>query len=82
MTKVTIDKLAGMMLTQFKDLQTEFKSDIKELKEELKDEMHEGFKDVNDRLDIIEGKLINNHENRISRLEDDMRLAKTRLEEK
>jgi tetrahydromethanopterin S-methyltransferase subunit G len=72
MAKVTIENLAGMMKTSFDHLEEK----IDGVKEELKKELVE----VNLRLDRIESKVDNNHENRISRLEDDVRIIKTALE--
>ncbi|MCC2630334.1 MAG: hypothetical protein K0S38_143 [Candidatus Paceibacter sp.] len=75
---MTLDKLTGMVKNQFDELREEMatKKDLDEVKQELKEEITE----VKDKLDVIEGKLINTQENRISRLEDDMRVVKTKLD--
>ncbi len=84
--KITIDQLAGMMNKSFAHLEKRMDSieekvgtGFKELKGDIK-EVKADIAEIDDRLGIIEGKFINNHENRISKTEDDMRLVKTRLQ--
>jgi predicted nucleic acid-binding Zn-ribbon protein len=76
---ITIDELAVMMNRSFSHLETKIDGVRDELKTEITDVKDE-LVEVNERLDIIEGKIINNHENRISRIEDDIRVIKTTLE--
>ena len=87
--EVTIDELAKMMNRSFEHLENK----IDGVESSLRAEMREGFarvddrfSEVNTRMDIMdeykdlpEGKRFNNHENRISRLEDNMRVVKTAL---
>ena len=87
--EITIDELAGMMNTSFDDLRLkikEVKEEMREGFEEVRTEMREGFAEVNSRMDNFEeykdfpeGKRFHNHESRISRLEDSMRIVKTAI---
>jgi len=73
--KITIDKLGELMNKAFMHLEQQ----ISNIRVEMatKKGMSEEFAKVHYRLDVIEGKMINNHENRISKLEDDIRVLKT-----
>ena len=76
--KAATDTLAVMVQKGFEETAT----DIRGVKEEVKDlrgEMNERFNKVDERLDRIENILIRAHENRIGRLEDGLRVVKTRL---
>ncbi|MDO8594334.1 MAG: hypothetical protein Q7R93_02355 [bacterium] len=64
--KMSIDDLAGMVKRGFDETAK-------------KTEMEAGFEAVNKRLDHIENLLIRAHDNRITALEDSMRLVKTKL---
>jgi hypothetical protein len=84
-TKITIEILAGIMNKSFIHLEKKMDDGFAELRGEMKEvkvdvvEIKGELKIVNTRLDTIEGKMINNHENRITRAEDDIRLIKTKL---
>lgn len=62
--KITIDDLARMMNRSFEDIRENMAS---------KKDLHE----VKEQLDRIENKVNTNQENRISKLEDDVRVLKT-----
>lgn len=75
--KMNIDKLAIMIKNGFDNVDEKMAT---------KQEMQEGFDVVNKRFDGIDARLnkienllIRAHENRIERLEDNMRLVKTKL---
>ncbi|MBA3551074.1 hypothetical protein H0W32_02610 [Patescibacteria group bacterium] len=80
---ITIDMLAGMMNRSFEH----FEKKMDEGFALLRGEMTTGFINVEDRLnkvenrlDKIESKVDSNNENRLSHLEDDVRIIKTKLE--
>ena len=66
MAKITIDELARMVKEGFDRTAS-------------KDEMTKGFKGVHDRLGDIDGRLDRMESGRIEKLEDNMRLVKTKL---
>jgi tetrahydromethanopterin S-methyltransferase subunit G len=81
MARVTIDTLAGIMKMSFDDLKEDLTRKMENGFAEVDmrfDEVDKRFDKVEYRLDVIEGKLINNHENRIVRLEDEVRVIKTK----
>ncbi len=85
--KMTIDKLASMMNTAFEDIREKMatKDDIKHLEErfdkvDMRLDMVEGrLETVENSLERIESKVDNRQENRISKLEDDVRVLKTTI---
>ncbi|MCC2631132.1 MAG: hypothetical protein K0S38_941 [Candidatus Paceibacter sp.] len=78
--KITIDELARIMNKSFKHLEEKMvtKDDIQRLEGRL-DTVEEQLSTVDEKLDKIDAKIDINHENRISKLEDDMRVLKTSL---
>lgn len=74
--KITIDKLAEMMNRSFKHLEERFSMKI----EKGFGEVNVRLDKVEYRLDVMEGKSRFGHENRISRLEDDVRILKNTKE--
>jgi len=84
--RITINQLAEMMQRAFNELHIEVKEQIKDVKAQISgvevrlSGVEHRLDGVEHRLDIIEGKLTTNQENRISRLEDDVRIIKTKLE--
>ncbi len=62
MSKITIDVLAGMMNKSFEHLEQKLGKKIEDVRDEL-----------SDRFDKLE----NNHERRVTILEDDVRVLKT-----
>ncbi len=90
MAKVTNDKLAEMMNKSFIHLENKMDERFNAVDKrfEVIDERFEAvdkrfdavdkrFDKVEYRLDAIEGKFLTSHENRISKLEDEMRVIKT-----
>jgi len=78
MSKITIDTLAGMMKTSFEHLEKKIEDFRDELRSEFRGELRgvkTEIKTISDKFDKLE----NNHERRISVLEDDMRVVKTKL---
>lgn len=73
--KITIEALARMMAKSFDHLEKR----IDGVENSLRARMDEGFAEVNARLDKIEFIVTQNHENGISKLEDDLRMLKTKL---
>lgn len=78
-SKISLDDLARMTQNGFSGVQKDISS--------LQTEVHDGFKAMDDRfekvekrLDRIENILLRAHENRIEKLEDQMRVTMTRLE--
>jgi cob(I)alamin adenosyltransferase len=69
--KMTIEDLAVMVQGGFDEVNGKIIN--------IRDEMDQGFKEVNQRLDRIENILIAGHDRRIERLEDNMREVKTAL---
>ncbi len=70
-----IEELAIMVARGFE----EAKKDLNEAKEELRDKMRDMKEELLVRIDHIEFNLHRNHDNRIEKLEDDMRIVKTDL---
>lgn len=68
--KITIDQLAQMMKRSFEHMEQRF------------DDMDKRFDRLELRFDILDSKVNINHENRISRVEDDLRVIKTKIEKK
>ncbi len=82
---MTLDKLAVIVSNSINDLRADMNAGFADVRKDMatKDDLKEvkqEIAEVNDRLDVIEGKLINNQENRITRLEDEVRVMKTKLE--
>jgi hypothetical protein len=75
MAKVTIDKLAEMMNRSFTHLEKKIDNLTIEMDTRF-EKVDTRLEKIEYRLDTIEGKLLTNYENRISRLEDDMRVVK------
>ncbi len=65
--KITIDQLAGMMITAFTSLEKRF------------DKLESKVDKLDYRMEVLESKITINHENRISKTEDDVRIIKTKL---
>jgi predicted nuclease with TOPRIM domain len=82
--RITINQLAQMMQRSFGHL--EGRIDKLEVRfdslEGRFDFTEKRFDDLEVRFDLLESKIVNNHENRLSRLEDDVRIIKTKLEKK
>lgn len=77
--KVTIEDLAGMTQRGFEGVDKRFEGVDKRFAQA--DSKIESFRtEVNQRFDHIENLLIRAHENRIEKLEDDVRILKTLVE--
>ncbi|MDQ3014495.1 MAG: hypothetical protein M3Q73_01375 [bacterium] len=72
--RITIDQLAEMMQRSFKHIEVRF--------ERLEEKFDKRFDRLELKFDMLDSKVNINHENRISRVEDDLRVIKTRLENK
>lgn len=72
--KVTIEDLAVMTQKGFLAVDKRFDGVDKKF-----GEIDKRFDEVDKRLDRIENLLIRDHENRLNRIDDDMRVIKTRL---
>lgn len=82
---MTIDDLARMTQKGFEGVGVEIKELLVEMNNRFKvvDErfkvVDEKFKAIDERFDRMENRFIGNHENRIERLGDNMRIVKTTL---
>jgi len=72
MARITIEKLAEMMQRSFEYLEKKFDARI----DALEKKMDKGFAEVGKRSDTLE-KIANNHEQRLTNTEDDVRVLKT-----
>jgi len=81
--KVTIEDLAGMTQRGFQKIDSRFEQVNARFEqvdinlESFRAEVNHRFEQVNARFDHIENLLIRAHENRIEKLEDEMRILKT-----
>ncbi|MDQ3076739.1 MAG: hypothetical protein M3Q63_01655 [bacterium] len=80
--RITIDMLAGMMNRSFEHFEKKMNEGFASVRAEMatKVELIEVKNELADRLDTIESKVDINNGNRLSRLEDDVRIIKTKLE--
>lgn len=74
--KVTIEDLAGMTQRGFDGVDKRF-GQVDSKIESFRAEVNQRFEHIDARFDHIENLLIRAHENRIEKLEDDMRILKT-----
>ena len=87
--KVTIEKLALMMNSAFQNIITVMNEKFADVDKRFNavderfnamdhrfDAMDKRFDDMDVRFDKLEAVVVTNHENRISRIEDDMRVMK------
>jgi SMC interacting uncharacterized protein involved in chromosome segregation len=86
MAKITIDELARMMNNAFEHFKEFFSVKIDKLEERIDNlevKMDKGFASVDKQfveVDIRLDRLENNHERRITLLEDDVRVLKTKAQ--
>lgn len=71
---LTIDDLAGMTQRGFESVHGEIKS--------VRGDVGVLRKEMNERFDVVELKLIGAHDRRLDKIEDDMRIIKTALQQK
>jgi hypothetical protein len=79
MAKITIDELARMMNNAFEHFKEFFSVKIDKLEERIDNlevKMDKGFEEMDVRFNRLE----NNHERRITLLEDDVRVLKTKAQ--
>lgn len=77
--KMTIDELAIIMARSFATMEQNFNRKIDNIEEKMATK--EDIKTIIERLDIIENRVNNNQEARISHLEDDVRFLKTKFDQ-
>ncbi len=74
--KITIEDLAAMTQRGFAGVDEKFTGTDNKI-EGLRTEMNTRFNEINTRFDRIENLLLRAHENRLDRIEDDIRVLKT-----
>lgn len=78
---ITIDDLAGMTQRGLESVHTEIKGARGEIKS-VQGDVGALRKEMNERFDVVELKLIGAHDRRLDKIEDDMRIIKTALQQK
>ncbi len=84
--KITIDVLAGMMNHSFDHLENKMNEGFTSVNirvdkvESRLEKVEKKLEDVDERLEKVESTINLNNENRLSRVEDDIRKIKTKLE--
>lgn len=78
---VTIDDLAGMTQRGVDLVHTEIKNVRGEVKN-VQGDVSALRREMNERFDVVELKLIGAHDRRLDKIEDDMRIIKTALHQK
>lgn len=78
--KITLDDLAVMTQNGFNDLRSDMNNGFTELRSEMDvrfNTVDNRFDKIEHRLDRIENIILREHDNRIMRLEDEVRMLKT-----